>query len=73
MPNNYSRLSLAEWKGEVGAKIDIMADNQKTIFRSLDDVKQRLARIEAKAAVYGAIAGTIVGVLTFLVRYMMEK
>ena len=69
--NNYSTLSLMEWKGAVGAKIDIIADNQKTLFRSVDDVKQRLATIEGKAAAYGALAGAAVGIVIFLAKHVM--
>ena len=64
--NGMSKLSWAEWKGAMGAKMQIVLRNQDTLFSRVNELSQKLAYLEGRAAAYGAIGGTIAGIVVYL-------
>ncbi len=77
MPNgqqkDWSQLSWAEWKGEIGAQVNAIEKNQDELFRVLGKLREEVAYLKGKAAAWGAIAGSVAGGLIALINFLTGK
>lgn len=63
-----------EWSNKVLGDLEELKQLYKEITNDITELKIQLAIIKTKAALYGAISGTVVGVvLTALIRFIVKS
>jgi len=79
MPNGdhktgeFSQLGWAKWKGEISSEISALSGDVREIFTLMRQVREDVATLKGKAAAYGAIAGTVVSIVTAIIQLWMKS
>lgn len=62
-----------EWKNYIRLSIDELKETVKTMHNELTDIKVEIAMLKVKSGVWGALAGLIPAIITFIYFWIRGK